>query len=153
MTLPPPPCPPIPPKKSDDAPWIPPHGRDAKGRILKGFGGRKPGSRNVRSREALHAVQALTPAATHSLGVLVRQMNFAAIKYVLDTVLPKEGRLIELDSGDPLAVIDALTDGEINPTEFAKIAVGMKSAMDSAELAELKNQVDELETLIGQLKR
>ena len=64
---------------------------------------------------------------------------------MLDQVLPKEGRLIELDSGDPLSIIEALTSGEINPTEFGKIAVGMKAAMDASELPNVKSQVDESE--------
>lgn len=155
IPLPPPPCPPLPDtgQQADDEPWIPAEGRDEKGRILPGFGGRKPGSRNKRSREALAAVQDLAPDAIASLRTLVRQHNWPAVKYILDSTLPALGRTVELDDGSPQSVIQAVVDGTISPTEFAKISTGMKAAMDASELRDLKNQVDELEALIGALKR
>lgn len=152
----PPPCPPFPlarPPATPDAPWIPPEGRDERGRLLPGFGGRKPGTKNKKSREALAAVQDLAPDAIASLKTLVRQHNWPAVKYILDATLPALGRTVELEDGSPEAVIQAVVDGTISPTEFAKISTGLKSAMDASELKDLKNQVDELEILIGTLKR
>ena len=98
----PPPCPPLPDtvQQADDQPWIPPEGRDALGRIKPGFGGRPRGSRNKASREAVAAVQQLAPQAINGLRVLVAQFNFAAIKYVLDATLPRDGRPIDLDAID-----------------------------------------------------
>jgi hypothetical protein len=133
---------------------IPPEGRDERGRILKGFGGRPLGARNKRSREALGAVQELAPTAIAKLALLVSQGNFAAIRYVLDVVLPKGGRTVDLDgTNDPHELISAVTNGEISPDEFARIAQGWKSALDSAELKDIKNQIEELETLVAALRK
>ena len=138
----------------DAKPHIPPEGRDEKGRIKPGFGGRQKGSRNKVSREAVKAVQDLSPIAIQGLAVLIRQTNFAAIKYCLDYVLPRDGRTIDLDgTSDPHKLIEAVTSGEISPSEFARITQGMKAALDAAELKELKAQVDDLEQLIGALKK
>jgi hypothetical protein len=155
VKLAPPLSPPVPPPApiASDGPWIPPEGRDERGRLLPGFGGRKPGSKNKTSREALAAVQDLSGDAIASLRTLVRQHNFAAVRYVLDATLPALGRTVELEDGSPQSVIQAVVDGTISPTEFAKISTGMKAAMDASELKELKNQVDALEELIGTLKR
>ena len=78
----------------------------------------------------------------------------ACDQYVLDFVLPKDGRTIDMGGiNDPQKLIEAATSGVINPTEFAKMAVAMKAVLDASELRELKSQVDELEALIGALKR
>lgn len=150
------PCPPLPKtvQQDDSQPHIPPEGRDSLGRIKKGFGGRPKGSRNRASREAVAAVQQLAPQAINGLRVLVAQFNFAAIKYVLDVTLPRDGRPIDLDATtNPHDLIEAVTSGEISPSEFARITQGMKAALDASELKELKASVDELEQLIGALKK
>lgn len=153
----PPPCPPVAPPApiapSDAERWIPVEGRDEKGRILPGFGGRKPGTKNRKSREALLAVQDLAPDAIASLRTLVRQHSWPAVRYVLDATLPALGRTVELESGTPEAIVQAMSDGSISPTEAAKLATAMSAAMSASELRELKSQVDELEQLIGTLKR
>lgn len=150
--LPAPPCPPLP-NAPQPTPHIPPEGRDEKGRILPGFGGRKPGSRNKQSREAVAAMQALAPDAIASLGTLVRQLNWQATRYVLDQVLPAFGRGVELENSTPEAIVAAMSDGSVSPTEAAKLATAMSAAMGASELRELRNQVDELEQLIGALRK
>lgn len=152
MTLPPPACPP-PPRPLADAPHIPPQGRGPDGRILPGFGGRKPGSKNKSSREALAAVQDLAPDAITALRTLVRRAQWPAVRFVLDATLPALGRTVELENATPEAAIQAVAAGDLSPTEFGKLAVGFKAALDASELKELKSQVDELEQLIGALKR
>ena len=151
-SLPPPACPP-PPRPPADAPHIPPEGRDERGRILPGFGGRKPGSRNKKSAEAEAAIQDMAGLAVTSLKTLVRRGNWPATKYVLDAVLPALGRTIELENATPEAILQAVAAGELSPTEFGKLAVGFKAALDASELRALKDQVDELETLMTALKR
>lgn len=153
IPLPPPPCPPLPDTGQQPTPHIPAEGRDEKGRILPGFGGRKPGSRNKQSRETVAAVQALAPEAVTSLRTLVRQLNWQATRYVLDQVLPAFGRGVELENSTPEAIITAMSDASISPTEAAKLATAMSAALGASELRELRNQVDELEQLIGALKR
>jgi len=91
--------------------------------------------------------------AVTSLKTLVRRGNWPATKYVLDAVLPALGRTIELENATPEAILQAVAAGELSPTEFGKLAVGFKAALDASELRALKDQVDELETLMTALKR
>lgn len=126
----------------------------ATGRILPGHGGKPKGMLHRKTRAALEAVQAIAPEATSMLSILVRQGNFAAVKYVLDRTLPDGGRVVELDSAaDPNAAIEAVVSGDISPVEFARIAQGWKTAKDAAELSEIKKQIEELEALVSALKR
>lgn len=150
----PPPLPLVVPVQEQPTPHIPAEGRDALGRILPGFGGRPKGSRNKRSREAVAAVQDLAPDAIAGLKVLVAQLNWPAIKFVLDATLPRDGRTIDLEgTTNAHDLVEAATSGEISPSEFARLAQGTKSALDAAELKDLKAQVDELEMLIAALKK
>ena len=146
QSLPPPACPPAP------VPHIKPEDRDASGRFKAGSAGRKAGALG-RSKAIIDGVEALGPDALAVLGTMVRQGVWPAVKLVLDYCLPKDGRPIDLGGkSDPHDLIEAATTGIINPTEFAKLAVGFKSALDAAELQTLKNQVDELEALVKALK-
>jgi hypothetical protein len=125
----------------------------ATGRILPGHGGKPKGMLHRKTRAALEAVQAIAPEATSMLAILVRQGNFAAVKFVLDRTLPDGGRVVELDSAaDPNAAIEAVVSGDISPVEFARIAQGWKTAKDAAELSEIKKQIEELEQLVSALK-
>lgn len=123
-------------------------GRAADGKFLKGFGGRKPGSRNKKSRAALDAVQALSSEAIGQLQEKVRAGDWAAVRFVLEMTLPKGGRTVELESNDPNAIIDAAAMGEISPEEAARLSQSFKTAADASDVKELKRQVEELEGLI-----
>lgn len=129
--------------------------RDPKtGRILPGHGGKPRGMRNKRARVTLEGVQDLAPDALAMLGVLVRQGHLAAIKIVLEYSLPRGGRTIDLDgTADPHKLIEAVTTGEISPDEFARIAQGWKASLDSAELKEIKVQIEELEALVAAMRK
>lgn len=134
-------------------PHIPVEGRGPDGRILPGFGGRKPGSKNKRSRETLAAVQDLAPDAIAALRTLVRQHSWPAVKFILDATLPAFGRSVELDNETPEAIITAMSNGDISPTEAAKLATAMSAAMGASEMRELKNQMDDLEQLVSALRK
>ena len=60
---------------------------------------------------------------------------------------------MELENSTPEAIITAMSDASISPTEAAKLATAMSAAMGASELRELRNQVDELEQLIGALRK
>ncbi|WP_296722346.1 hypothetical protein [Erythrobacter sp.] len=128
--------------------------RDPQGRFTVGSPGRPKGSRNRTSRAALEALEDLAPAALEQLAIAVKCGNLPAIKIVLETVLPRGGRLIEIEGGadDPRALIDAATSGQITPDEFARMSQGLKTALDASELLAIKQRMDELEMLIQSLK-
>lgn len=139
-------------EESKHANWAPQ--RDGKGRFKPGQGGRPPGSRNKKPSAALAAVQSLSDLAIGKLAALIAQNNWAAIRYVLDATLPRGGRTIDLDgTADPNELIASVTSGEISPDEFARIAQGWKTAVDAAEMREIKAQIDELEQLVSALRK
>lgn len=132
--------------------WAPE--RDNGGRFKPGQGGRPPGVRNRKPSGALAAIQSLSDEALIQLASLVREKNFAAIRLVLEYTLPRGGRTVDLDgTADPNELIAAVTNGEISPDEFARIAQGWKTASDAADLSQLKAQVEEIELLVSALKR
>lgn len=128
--------------------------RDPKtGRIISG-GGRPRGSKNRKSRIAAEAIEGLAGDAIASLRLLVLHQNWNAVRFVLERVLPADSRTIELDSAtDPNCLIEAAAEGAISPSEFAKLAQAWKTASEASELRDLKSRLDELETLILQLKK
>lgn len=128
--------------------------RDPKtGRILPGHAGKPKGMRNKRTLATLEAVQDLAPSAVKMLGVLVAQGDPAAIKLVLQYVLPRGGRTIDLDgTADPNELVAAFTSGQVSPDEFARAAQGWKTSADAAELKEIAAKIEELEELVSALK-
>ena len=139
-------------EQTTPANWAPQ--RDKAGKFLPGQGGRPPGSRNKKPSGALAAIQSLSDMALAKLAGLVAQSNFAAIRLVLEFTLPRGGRTVDLDgTADPNELIAAVTSGEISPDEFARIAQGWKTAVDAAELREIKAQIDELEQLVSALRK
>lgn len=154
----PPQPPPAPPPRLHAVPssaepqWNP--ARDDSGRFLPGQGGRKLGSKNKKSVDALARVQDLSDAAIDKLGVLVAQGSMAAIKLVLEHTLPRGGRTIDLDgTNDANKVIEAVTSGQISPDEMARISQGWKTAIDAAEMKDIKASIEELEQLVAALKK
>ena len=147
------PQPPLsPPSHPKPVAWSPE--RDEGGRFKPGQGGRPPGARNRKPSGALAAIQSLSEEALQQLAVLVAQGNFAAIRMVLEYTLPRGGRTVDLDgTADPNELIAAVTSGEISPDEFARIAQGWKTAIDAAELKDIKAQIEELEQLISAIRK
>ena len=132
--------------------WAPQ--RDKAGKFKPGQGGRPAGARNRKPSGALAAVQNLSDLAIAKLAMLVSQNSWAAIRYVLDMTLPRGGRTIDLDgTADPNELIAAVTSGEISPDEFSRIAQGWKTAVDAADMKEIKAQIDELEQLVSALRK
>ena len=124
-------------------------GRGPDGRWLAGYVGRKKGSKNKTSTKLLKDVHSLADEAFQQLATKVRAGEWVAIKLVLDHTLPRNGRTIDLDgTADPNSLIEAVTNAEISPDEFARLAQGWKTVSDAADVKELKQQVEQLELLI-----
>lgn len=123
--------------------------RDALGRFGPGNAGKPLGakSKNRIGRSALAAVQDISSLAIFKLRALVDAGEFQAIKLVIDLTVPR-GRLIELDTGDPMAWADAMAEGDISPTEAATAASALVKLHEVGEIAELAKRIAELELLI-----
>lgn len=141
------------PRMTDTQQHIPPEGRDETGRIKPGFGGRKRGSKNKASTAAINAINAMSSMTIAKLREQVVDGNMRAIELVMSYVLPKGGRVIDLDgTADPNEIIAAMTNGEISPDEMARIAQGWRSAAEAADMGEIKKQIAELETIVVALR-
>lgn len=116
-------------------------------------GGRRIGSRNAVSKQTLTAVQSLASEAVGKLREKMQEGDLTAIKLILQYTLPSGGRLVELETPDPTAIMDAAAMGEISPDEAARLAQAFKTVGDASEVKELKRQVEELELLIGALTK
>lgn len=128
--------------------------RDNVGRFKPGHGGRPPNVRNKKPNGALAAIQSLSDDALRQLAALVAQGSFAAIRLVLEYTLPRGGRTVDLDgTADPNELIAAVTSGEISPDEFARISQGWKTAIDAAEMKDIKAQIEELEQLVSAMRK
>lgn len=142
----------VPEPQQPPASWSPE--RDGTGRFKVGHGGRPLGSKNKKSADALARVQGLSDAAIDKLAELVAQGSFAAIKLVLEHTLPRGGRTIDLDgTQDANKLIEAVTTGQITPDEMARISQGWKTAIDAAELNNIKSSIEELEQLVAALRK
>lgn len=124
-------------------------GRDAFGRFAQGNLGRKPGSKNVVSRNALIAVQNLSSLAVMRLRERIDAGDMSAIRLCLEYTLPRGGRTIDLDTANPNAWADALAEGEISPTEAATAAQALVKLSEVAEIEDIRKRLDELEASIA----
>lgn len=111
--------------------------------------GRPKGSRNKISRDALAAVKGLTDPAIAALRQQVEAGDMRAIAYVLDRVLPKGGRAVELDAADANAVRTALIDGDLTPSEAAELAQALAKLNEIEALATLSDRLSELEAAVA----
>lgn len=117
-------------------------------------GGRRIGATDTISHSTQKAIHGLASEAVAKLAERIRQGDWSAIKFVLDSTLPRGGRCVDLGgSADPNVLIEAATTGQISPDEFARLAQAWKSAGDAADLKDLKHQVEQLELLITSLRR
>lgn len=123
--------------------------RDASGRYLPGHGGRRPGSRNKIAHETIKKIQEMRGDAIQQLRNLVTAGDIKEITYVLDRIIPKNGRTIELDDTRPSTIAEMLADGSINPEEARDIAATIKSLREIEELEQLRAKLIELEAIVG----
>jgi hypothetical protein len=122
--------------------------RDQLGRFGAGNPGRKPGSKNAVSRNALAAVQSLSSLAILKLRERIEAGDMQAIRLCMEFTLPRGGRTIDLDTANPMAWADAMAEGEISPAEAATAAQALVKLSEVAEIEDLKKRLDEMETAL-----
>ncbi len=118
--------------------------RDQGGRFLAGAGnpGRKVGSRNRATREAIEKIKTLTDEAFIALAENVRKRDQRAVEFILSKVLP-EGRLVEIDAtGD--GIHEAVTAGDLSVAEIRAISAAVANLKKIDEIDSLRAEVDQL---------
>ncbi|MGX5828703.1 hypothetical protein [Mesorhizobium sp. 43Arga] len=118
------------------------------GRFAPGNPGRKPGSKNRVSFEAIAAINSMKDVAIEQLRSKLERGDWDAITFILERILPK-GRSVELDDTSPSGIASALAEGHLTPDETRSIATALKSLQDVTELAEIRAKLDELEKLLS----
>ncbi|RUV62628.1 hypothetical protein EOA64_11355, partial [Mesorhizobium sp. M1A.F.Ca.IN.022.02.1.1] len=102
------------------------------GRFAPGNPGRKPGSKNKISNEALTAIKSMKDVAIEQLRSKLERGDWDAITFILERILPK-GRSVELDDTSPATIATALAEGHLTPDETRSIAMALKSLQDVTE--------------------
>ncbi len=124
---------------------------DQKGRFATGNPGRKPGSKNKISNEALQAVRDMKDEAIAQLKARLESGDWSALQFILERVLPK-GRVLEIDATSPAAIIEALSSGTVTTDEAANLAKVLQHLATIEETTELRSRIEKLERLAGEKK-
>ncbi|TJV67891.1 MAG: hypothetical protein E5X76_32020 [Mesorhizobium sp.] len=119
------------------------------GRFAPGNPGRKPGSKNRVSTEAIAAIKDMKDEAIEQLRTKLRRGDWDALSFVLERIVGK-GRVVELD-GDmsPDTIAAAFSEGLLTPVEAKDIATALARLSEVGEIAELRAKLDELEKRLG----
>jgi hypothetical protein len=128
----------------------------ARGRPFpKGNGGRKPGSKNRTTQVAEALLAGEEEELVRKAVEIAKAGDVSMLKFLLGRILPREGVIkIDLphaicsdeDSVDALAaMIRAVAEGKISPSEGAALASIMESYRRASEQRELTKRLDELE--------
>jgi hypothetical protein len=126
----------------------------------KGNGGRKPGSKN-RTTQIAAALLAGEEEKLVRIGIeLALAGDATMLKFFLSSMLPRE-RSIKIDLPDATngrldpvealaAIIGAVADGQISPSEGAALATLIESYRKASEYSELTRRMDALESKLAE---
>lgn len=123
--------------------------RDARGRLLPGHTmGRPVGSKNRRGAAEIERLHDRSAAAWAVVDARLAQGCVKTSLYLLSRLLP-DSRTTELEGTDAAALVAAIATGDVTSGEAAKIAGVIKALSDSEELRELRDRLDQLETILA----
>ena len=120
------------------------------GRLLPGHGmGRPKGAVSKDAAVIRQAVRDRGPAAWAALDKALSEGSWKAISWVLDRVVPAE-RAPPITSTDPSDLAQAIVDGDVTPSEAAKLAAAFRQVAEADQLKQLFARLDEVERLLQQ---
>lgn len=122
-------------------PW-----RNADGTFARGNPGKPKGASHRFNREVLAQLGNLTNKALVALERKLEQGDLKAATFVLARFLPSE-RVIDVPA-EPNGIADALSQGELTPTESNRLALAVKSLKEAAGIDEMRARLDEIEALL-----
>ncbi|MFV1918720.1 hypothetical protein VPH46_04750 [Sphingomonas sp. MJ1 (PH-R8)] len=124
--------------------------RDDAGRLLPGHGmGRPKGSVSKDAAAIRQAVRDRGPAAWAALDKALAEGSWKAISWCLDRLVPAE-RVPPIGSTDPADLAEAISNGDVTPSEAAKLAVAFRAVAEADQLKQLFARLDEVERLLQQ---
>ena len=129
--------------------WAPE--RTPSGQFVKGSGGRPQGAKAKASRQALETVKSFGPEALAALRESVLAKEQWAVLFVIGKILPATGRLVEFEDMTPQDVSAALKAGDISPAEAKDVSAALAKLADIAEIEQLRERLDILESLLKDL--
>jgi hypothetical protein len=125
--------------------------------FANGNAGRKPGSRNRATVIASELLQGETEQLVRKAVEIAKGGNVAMLKFLLGRLLPRE-RVVKLDlphmdfADDAVealgAVMQAVCEGEISPSEGAAVATLINSYTKAIDTADLVKRMDALEAKV-----
>lgn len=110
--------------------------------------GRKIGSKNRISREAVEKLKEMGPQAFVQLQANLDKGDMRAVEYILNRLLPA-GRILEIDA-TPEGIREHLEHGDFSESEARAVASVVEKLNRLEKLEELERRVDELQSLLRQ---
>lgn len=126
--------------------WNPQRGPD--GKFLPGQGGKPRGAKNALASSTMRRIKEMTPAALEQLEKQLNSGNWDACRFVLERIIGKNNRFIELSGDRPSDISDALVNGEISTDEAKAIATVIEKLKKVEEIDAVMTRMDELERLL-----
>lgn len=120
--------------------------RSTDGRFTHGNAGRKPGSKNRQSLQAIKKLREMSDEAFEKLRENVSNGDQRAIEFVLSRILPS-GRVLEIEA-TPAGVVAALEDGVLTGDEARHLTTALSKLAELEDLQSVKEKVEELEALL-----
>lgn len=108
--------------------------------------GRKRGSRNKVSREAIEKIKSLAPEAFEKLQENLAKGDMRAVEYILNRVLPA-GRILEIDASSE-GIRDHLEHGDFSESEARAVATVVEKLQKVEKVEELERRLNELTALL-----
>ncbi|MCQ0971542.1 hypothetical protein MLD63_14040 [Paracoccus sp. TK19116] len=119
--------------------------RDDRGRFVTSAG-RKPGSRNRVSQQAIAELRSLSDDAFRALRENVSRNDQRAVEFILSRVLPS-GRLVEMDLTAE-GISEAVAEGEVTLNELKQIAGAASALKNIGEIDQMRRDIEELRKLL-----
>ena len=110
--------------------------------------GRPVGTKNKATKASASAINSLHDLAFLKLTELLQAGNPGIVEFVIKSLLPTGGRVVELDDLTADGLINAVAQGVISPVELRQIATGIEKIRSMQDLESMQKRMQEIERLL-----
>lgn len=121
--------------------------RDTQGKFIT-TSGRPVGAKGRATKASASAIQSLHDVAFQKLAELLTAGHPGIVEFVVKSLLPTGGRVVQLDDLSADGLLDAVACGVISPAELRQIAAGIEKIRNVTELESMKERMVEIERLL-----